>query len=453
MEKVGCLHRTEGNLSRRAFLRVGSLTFLGIGLQQYLEARSLLPTSKGKAQACIMLWLEGGPSQIDMWDPKPNSAFRPISTNVAGIQISELLPRVARHMDKLSIIRSLHTLELNHTEATYYAVTGHRPNPAMEFPSLGSIVGKELGGRNNVPSYVLAPKWERDIATYERPFKAAFLGPEYDPLMLSDPNVCVKPKSGVCPTQRDFEVPDLKLPKGISVERLGHRRSLLNIVDEIYREKVSRAEHAAMDNFTEQALRMILSQSVKEAFDLSNEPEKVKDAYGRNGFGQSVLLARRLVEAGSRFVTAAGYTFNSWDFHSANQEGHRKLVPHLDQALSTLLEDLEQRGLLESTLVVAMGEFGRTPHINPNNGRDHWPHCWSMVLGGGGLQGGQVIGASDSKGAYVEDRMVTIGDVFATVYKALGIDWHKEYMTSIGRPIKIANSIDDTTAQPIKGLI
>jgi len=181
----------------------------------------------------------------------------------------------------------------------------------------------------------------------------------------------------------------------------------------------------------------------------------MKDAYGRNGFGQSVLLARRLVEAGSRFVTAAGYKFNAWDTHGDNDRKHRdELVPVLDQGLSTLLEDLEQRGLLESTLVLAMGEFGRTPHHNPNAGRDHWSTCWSLALGGGGIHGGQVIGGSDERGAYVAaGQKTTIGDLFATVYKAFGIDWQREYMHPIGRPVKIANSVDDHTGQPVPELL
>jgi uncharacterized protein (DUF1501 family) len=200
---------------------------------------------------------------------------------------------------------------------------------------------------------------------------------------------------------------------------------------------------------------MILSPAVRDAFDLSKEPEKLKDAYGRHGFGQSVLLARRLVEAGSRFVTAAGYRFNAWDTHGDNDRRHRDdLVPVLDQVLATLLEDLQQRGLLETTCVLAMGEFGRTPHHNPDAGRDHWSHCWSMALGGGGIRGGQVIGASDERGAYLAaGRRVTIGDLFATVYKAFGIDWHKEYMHPIGRPVKIANSEADHTGEPITELI
>jgi len=411
MKTAGCLTCDEASLRRRDFLRVGSLSLLGINLGQYLRLSRTMaavpgaPAAKAKAQACILLWLEGGPSQMDTWDPKPSSPFRPISTNVAGIQISELLPRVAKRMDKLAIIRTMYTEENNHPQASYYALTGHRPNPAMEFPSFGSIVTKEMGPRNAVPPHVLTPQWDSD-RQYEEYFKAAFLGPEYDPLVVPDPS------------EENFSLPDLSLPKSITLERLEDRRSFLKIVDRCYREKTRVAEQGDGDTFTRQAQSMILSPSVRDAFDLSKESEKMKDAYGRNGFGQSVLLARRLVEAGSRFVTAAGYKFNAWDTHGDNDRKHRdELVPVLDQGLSTLLEDLEQRGLLESTLVLAMGEFGRTPHHNPNAGRDHWSTCWSLALGGGGIHGGQVIVGSDERGAYVAaGQKTTIGDLFATVY-------------------------------------
>ena len=446
MVKSGCLACTPENLRRRDFLRVGSLSLLGISLSKYLEAVALAAKvpgarSKAKAQSCILLWLEGGPCQIDTFDPKPSSAFQPISTNVPGIQISELLPRVARHMDKLSIIRSMQTEEIDHPEATYYALTGHRPNPAMRFPSLGSILARELGPRNNIPPFILYGDHD-DWSGYEQYFRAGFLGTEYDPMGVPDPGGEL------------LKLPDLRLPKNLTLERLQNRRSLLKIVDQVSRQKEEIAEYASLDNYTEQALRMILSPNVKQAFDLSQEPEKTREAYGEHGFGQSALLARRLVEHGCRLVTAAGYQYNEWDSHSDNDKLHRdKLVPPLDQALSALLEDLEQRGMLESTIVLVMGEFGRTPHVNPANGRDHWPHCWSLALGGGGIAGGHVIGASDNRGAYVEDRRVTIGDLFATLYKAFGIDWEKTYMTPVGRPVKIANSIDDEVGVPIRELI
>ncbi len=445
MRKTGCLECNDPILRRRDFLRVGSLSLLGVSLSQLLRLQSALAGVPGmggaKAQACILLWLEGGPSQIDMWDPKPNSSFRPIATNVAGIQVSELLPKVAKRMDKLAIIRSLHTLENNHPQATHYAATGHQPNPAMRFPSLGSIVAKELGPRNNLPPYVLQPDTGNDIFFVDH-FGAAFVGNQYDPMVLPDPS------------RADFEVPDLRLPKSITAERLQDRLSFQKVVERIYRNKVQKAESGGMDVFTEQALKMVLNPSVKDAFDLSRESTKMKEAYGLHGFGQSVLLARRLVEAGSRFVTAAGYKYNEWDTHGDNDKRHRDiLVPPFDQTFSALLDDLHQRGLLESTLVIAMGEFGRGPNVNPGRGRDHWPQCWSVALGGGGIRGGRVVGASDERGGYVADRMVTMGDLFATLYKALGIDWEKTYMTPIGRPVKIANSIGDATGIPIKELI
>jgi hypothetical protein len=395
---------------------------------------------KGKAQACILVWLEGGPSHVDTWDPKPESGFRPVSTNVAGIQVSELLPRVAKHMEKLAIIRSVRTEETNHPQAIHYAATGHRPSPAMRFPSLGSIIAKEMGMRNNVPPHVFEPELQREpqILGY---FKSGFVGSEYDPMVLEDPSA------------KDFDVPDLILPKSITAERISERRAFLHAVDEIYRQKVEIAEHASVDIFTEQALKMVLAPSVKEAFDISKEPEKVRDAYGRNRVGQSLLLARRLVESGSRFVTAAGYKSQEWDTHGDNDKRLRdELVPPFDQAFSALLEDLEQRGLLESTVVIAMGEFGRGPK-NPNHGRDHWPQCWSLVLGGGGIRGGQVIGGSDAQGMYVADRQVTMGDVYATIYKAFGIDWEKTYMSPVGRPVKIANSIEDKAGVPVRELV
>ena len=437
---------------------MGSLSLLGVSLSQYLELASVAAThgaaagnKKATAQACILLWLEGGCSHIDSWDPKPNSGFKPISTNVPGIQISSLFPRIARHMDKLAIIRSMHTEENNHPQGTHYAMTGHRPNPATKFPSLGSIITKELGPRNKVPPYVLIPKpWELDFdVTYADSFHAAFLGAENNPLVLSDPS------------QGDFQVPDLSLPKSLSAGAIEDRRSFLSIVDRRYRQKESHAELARMDTFMQQALSMILSPAVRKAFDLSEESEKTKDRYGRTRVGQSVLLARRLVESGCRFVTAAGYKHGEWDTHGRTDPGSRSnddmlrdvLTPTLDQTLSALLEDLDQRGLLESTVVIVTGEFGRTPYINAAQGRDHWPACWSLLLGGGGIQGGQIVGSSDDRGAQVAERMVTMGDLFATIYKALGIDWTKTYMSPIRRPIYIANSIGDKPGEPIDELI
>jgi hypothetical protein len=427
--------------SRRNFLSVGSLGFLGLTLREYLAAASTARPGKARANAVILFWLEGGPSHIDTWDPKPNSNFKPISTNVPGIQVSELLPRFARKMDKFALVRSMHTRGNDHPQATHYVVTGHEINPAMQFPSLGSIITKELGPRNAVPPHVLVPKWERG-RQYEDYFRASFLGGDYDPMCIPDPS-----KPG-------FEVTDMSLPKSVSQATVESRSAFLNVVDRRYRTLNETVEHANLDAFTAQAWKMILTPAVRDAFDLSGESDEIKERYGKDSVGQSCLLARRLVEAGSRFVTAAGYHGSSWDTHSDNDKGHRdRLCPTLDRSLTALVDDLDERGLLETTLVIAMGEFGRTPVINPNLGRDHWPNCWSLAVTGGGIRTGQVVGATDEKGYNVADRVVTMGDLYATIYKAMGIDWHKEYMSPIGRPIKIANSLDDRTGEPVSELL
>jgi hypothetical protein len=426
--------------SRRDFVRVGSLSLLGIHLANCLRAADASELA-GKAQACILLWLEGGPSHVDTFDPKATSAFKPISTNVAGIQVSELLPQLARRMDKLAIVRSMRTRASDHLQATHYAITGHEPNPGMRFPSLGSIVTKETESRNGIPRYVLVPQWTKD-RQYEDHFRSAFLGSDYDPMCVTDPS------------RDSFQVPDLTLPKSASESLVHSRQEFLAVVDRRYRDLYDRAEHANVDALTARACQILLNPAVRNAFDLSAEPEKLRDQYGRDSVGQSALLARRLIEAGSRFVTVAGYHGGGWDTHASNDVLHRdRLCPTLDRTLSALLDDLAQRGLLETTIVLAMGEFGRTPFMNPARGRDHYPACWSLVLGGGGIKTGQVIGSSDENGAVVTSRPISMGDVYATLYKAFGLDWTKEYMTPIGRPIKIANSLDDMTAVPIQELV
>lgn len=427
---------------RRQFLSAGSLGFLGLSLRGYLQAAAAeAAPAKAKANSVILFWLEGGPSHIDTWDPKVNSNFKPIATSLPGVRVSELLPKFARNMHKFAVVRSMHTRGNDHPQATHYVVTGHEINPAMQFPSFGSIITKELGARNAVPPHVLVPKWDRG-RQYEDYFRASFLGGDYDPMCIPDP------------AKADFQVTDLSLPKSVSMDAVEGRSAFLKAVDRRYRALNETAEHANLDAFTGQALKMISTPAVRDAFDLSKESEKTKERYGKDSIGQSCLLARRLVEAGSRFVTAAGYHGTSWDTHSNNDVSHRdRLCPPLDRTLTALVDDLEERGLLESTLVIAMGEFGRTPVINPNLGRDHWPNCWSLALAGGGIKRGVVVGATDEKGYNVTDRVVTMGDLFATVYQCLGINWKKEYMSPIGRPIKIANSLEDVTGEPVKELL
>ena len=445
-------------MERRDLLRLGGFSLASMGLSSLPEVGGVLTRDTGsqqfgksKAQACILLWLEGGPSQIDTWDPKEQSGFRPIPTNVDGIRISELFPRIAQHMKKLSIIRSMHTPENNHPQATYYAMTGHRPNPAMKFPSLGSIITKELSPQNNIPPYVLIPKpWETDFElSYAQSFNSAFLGPGCNPLILPDPN------------QASFEIPDLTLPRALSLQDIKDRRTFLRIVDRHYRSKQPEIQFSKMESFLDRAIDMIVSPNVQRAFDLSRESEKTRNDYGYTRVGQSVLLARRLIESGCRFALVSGYQHGEWDTHGMtevdrlpNDQTLRDfLAPTLDQTLSALLEDLDQRGLLESTVVIVTGEFGRTPYLNTFEGRDHWPAVWSLMLGGGGIRGGQIIGSSDKRGGHVDDHMITMGDVFATIYQLLGIDWRKTYMSPSGRPVFIANSIADQVGRPIDELV
>ena len=353
MKRIGCQCASEQEWSRRDFVKVGSLGFLGMHLSQSLLLQQAVAARTGnapggKAKSVIVIWLEGGPSQKDTFDPKPSSAFRPISTNVPGIQVSELLPQIAKRMDKLSIIRSMRSFGDDHPQATHYAATGHELNPAMKFPSWGSIVGKELGPTNALPPYVFVPSWDNK-KQYEDYFRSAFLGPDYDPMMIPDPA-----KDG-------FEVADLSLPKSLAPAAMSERMEFQKVIDRMYRSRVESLEHAAMDSFTQKAWEMILAPEVRHAFDLSQESEKTKDTYGRDTVGLSLLLSRRLVESGVRFVTAAGYHGNSWDTHSKNDAGHRdRLCPPLDKSLSTLIDDLVDRGLYDSTVVVAMG--GVRPH-------------------------------------------------------------------------------------------
>ncbi len=452
---------STADLHRRGFLTVGSLGLLGISTTGWLalqRAFSAVQNGNASAQSCILFWLEGGPPQMDTWDPKPNSNFTPIATTVAGTQISELFPKVARLADKLSIIRSVSTKEGNHPQGTYFTMTGHRPNSEIRFPSFASIIAKEKGRRNEMPAYVMANKaYEVEPFSYDPAFQAGFIGAGYNPLVIQDPILygnSAADRPAELPPEAKFRLPDLSLPKSVSREVIEDRLSFLKVVDRQYREHEKLAEFAKMDTFSQQALELVTSPRVKQAFDLSAEPTEQRDAYGRDRIGQSALFARRLVERGCRFVTISPYKTGHWDTHGKNDERMRDtLAPSSDRVISTLITDLENRGMLESTLVLVMGEFGRTPNINAGLGRDHWPNCWSLLLAGGGIQGGRVVGASDEKAANVADRLVSIGDVFATVYKCFGIDWTKTYASPVGRPVYIANGLNDQMGSPITELL
>jgi hypothetical protein len=413
---------------RRAFLKVGSLRVFGLlGYGDFLRLRAQAPAPVKRDISVIHLWLTGGMSQLDTFDPKPDAdsryrgLFKPIATNVPGIRISEHLPLTARHADKFVIIRSMTHRQAAHEAACNMLLSGHEPLATLQLPSMQSVVAKELGQRNELPAAVSIPgatgSWE----------KAGFLGPRYNPFAAGNPN------------QDNYKVQDMDLPMGVDWSRMDHRRSLLNVVDERFRQLDTTGILESMDSYYQTAFQLMHSEKAKEAFRIEAEPEALREKYGRTPFAQGTLLARRLVEAGVRFVTVSR-GFNTWDHHKdifpslANT-----FLPELDRAYSTLLEDLHERGLLDSTLVIMTGEFGRTPEINGMGGRDHWPNAFSLALAGAGISGGRVLGESDERGMFVKDHPVEVSDFVATIYKKLGINPEKEYISNIGRPFKLAD--------------
>lgn len=401
--------------TRRNILGLGGSLFGGLNLPSLLAAGS-----KGPAQNCIIFFLEGGPCQHDSFDPKPDQpsdirgSFKTIPTVVPGVHFSELLPHCAKTFSKFSVVRSVYSKEAIHEKAKQYIFSGARPNNAFKHPVFGSVVAKELGPRNGLPPFVCIPR--KDICA-----DSGFLGPAYDPFITGDP------------ARKDFKVQDLSLPGSLTLEESAARARLLSAMDEDIRQTEKSKTIEGLDYFYQKAFDLVSSSAARKAFNLDEEPDKLRDAYGRNGAGQGALLARRLVESGVRLaaVFQGGY-----DAHTDNDASSKKTFPLFDQAFSALLTDLEDRGLLTSTLVLAIGEFGRTPHINHSSGRDHWPGVFSIAAAGAGIPGGQIIGSSDAQGGAPKDRPISIEDLGATLFKKLGIDYHKEYRTT-GRPVKI----------------
>ena len=400
----------------------------------------------GKARSVILIFNDGAPSHLDLWDPKPDAPseirgqFRPIRTNVSGIHISELLPRMAQRMDKLALIRSVHHGHSSHNGGMHWSTVG-RPykldstliNPSRtDLPCFGTLVGwlaQQNGYGGEVPPYVITPFPHCDSMAYLTPGQfGGCLGARYDPFVLNaDPN------------RAGFKVDGLALPPEMTPERFEGRLGLLRDFAESSRPVLSSVAEE-MKTFDSQAVSILKSGKAAEAFDLSKEPDHVRDRYGRHSWGQSHLLARRLIEAGTRFVTTVNGPSITWDTHKDNfNQLKNRLVPPMEQAYAALLDDLEDRGLLDSTLVVWMGDFGRTPMINADAGRDHWPNCFSVVLAGGGIRGGQVIGRSDAIGAYPVERAVSPADIHATVFAALGYDSrYLTYEAADGRPIRVS---------------
>ncbi len=401
--------------SRRAFLKVGAAAFAGIDLHR------LLATGQGRSEvACIVLFQRGGASQLDTFDPKPEAprdirgSFGTVRSSLPGIHLSELMPRAAGMMKKFALIRSMHSEEAIHERARQYVFSGIRPRNELIHPSYGSVIARERGSQGGLPPFVLIPK-EQLWA------KAGFLGPTYDPFIAGDPN------------QKNYSVKDLTLPLGLGWEEAQSRFKLMSALDREFKRVEGSSLLDGMDQFYQKAFDLIASPAAKKAFDIGQEPQRLRDTYGRTDVGQGALMARRLVEAGVRLVSVF---HNGYDTHTNNDESHRRIVPEFDQAFAALLEDLDQRGMLETTLVLVIGDFGRTPKINFSGGRDHWPGAFSVALAGAGVRGGQVIGKTDARAFGPVDRPVTIEDLGATVYKLLGIDAHKTYLSE-GRPIAI----------------
>ncbi|MBZ2176199.1 MAG: DUF1501 domain-containing protein [Acidobacteria bacterium] len=396
--------------TRREFL------FSGISLPALLAAAG----SGGRAKNCIIYFQEGGACQHDSFDPKPEQPLeirgvhKTIPTAIPGVHFSELLPRCARMADRFTVIRSMYSREAIHEKAKQYIFSGSRPNNAFKHPVIGSVVAKELGPRGGLPAFVCIPR--RDISA-----DAGFLGSAYDPFITGDPG------------RKEFRVQDLALPANVTLEEAAGRANLLRALDEEVRQVERTKLVEGMDSFTQKAFELVSSAEARKAFNLDEEPAALRDRYGRNSTGQGALLARRLVEAGVRLaaVFQGGY-----DAHGNIEKSSNTIFPIFDQAFSALLEDLGQRGLLDSTLVLAIGEFGRTPHINHSAGRDHWPGVFSIAVAGAGIPPGQVIGSSDAQGGAPKERPISIEDLGATVYRKLGIDVHKEYHSN-GRPVKM----------------
>src|SRR5438552_3817201 len=431
-------------LTRRDFLHAGALSGLGLTLPGLLASRARA-AGKDRDVNCVLLVLVGGPSHIDTWDPKPKAPaevrgpFKPASTRVPGTQITEIFPKTAKLADRFSLVRSVyHTATAVHDTGHQMMQTGRLFSGGIEYPHIGSVLTYLKGQRGEVPGYVLLPRpIGRTGGNLPHGHSAGYLGKQYDPFILNaDPN------------DAQFKVPDLLPPEYISTVRAGRRQKMREAVEGALESFERQPQAKQYDDNFELAYRLMSSPKAREAFALDKEPASMRDRYGRTRFGQSCLLARRLIEAGVRFVTVNMFetVFDeiTWDIHGSRPftditEMAKLVAPNFDQAFSTLLEDLEQRGLLATTIVTAMGEFGRTPKINPAGGRDHHPGVWTILMGGGPMKGGRVVGESDELGYRPKSRPVTPGEVAATLYRALGIDPHHELPGPQTRPIPITD--------------
>jgi len=429
-------HKTCDGITRRQALRIGGSGLIGgLSLPWLLEVQAKAATERpAPAQACIFIFLEGGPSHIDMWDLKPDAPaeirgpFRPIATCVPGTRICEHLPRCAAIADKYTIVRSHSHTDNGHNTGYHYVMTGYRadfpdgntrmPNNHL-YPSIGSIVSRELGPRTTLPPYVNMPH----IMAAGGP---GFYGSQHAPFVIE-----------ANPSEADFEVQDLRPLAGIRPERQARRRQLLADVENLERPRMDRGPAQAMSTYCQRARDLMASPEARRAFDLRSEPESVRGGYGYTSLGQCALLARRLVQAGVRFI---GIDHSGWDHHSTIFPSlERDMLPHVDRAFSALVRDLDERGMLSSTLVVMMGEMGRTVRINATAGRDHWSQAQSVIFAGGGVRSGQVIGATDRHALLPVADPVSVADILRTVFQQMGVDTTRTYYTPLGRPVPIVD--------------
>lgn len=429
-------------VTRRNFLQVGA-PLLGLGLANFLrtdaQAAEKKAANKTSKKSIIVFWTHGGMSQQDTYDMKPNAPaeyrgmYQPIKTSVAGTIVGERFSQQAKIMHHLSQVRSVHHENGIHAPSAHWMQTGHfgptLARIAQQRPSFGSVISRSLGARQQqMPSYVAVPKAE--AFGYQR---AHYLGKAYNPFEV-----------GADPNGKDFKVPNLSLPGDLKLSSVNSRRRLLGQFDTLRRDIDKTGVMEGLDTFKAQALEMVAGDHVRDAFDISKEDPSLRDKYGRHQYGQSALLARRLVEAGSRCVTInTGY----WDHHNNIESGLEEHLPPLDRAIAALVEDLVDRKMLDDVLIYCAGEFGRTPLMNGHAGRDHWANCFTVMLAGGGIEGGRIVGASEERGGAVKERLTTPLDVFATIYNRLGIPLDTHYKDSTGRPISIVDS-----GQPIREL-
>jgi uncharacterized protein (DUF1501 family) len=421
------LRRNCAGMSRRDFVRVGALGAFGLSLPGVLssEAQAAAAGTPSKDVNVILIWLDGGPSHIDMFDPKPEAPveirgeFGAIETNVKGVRISDQLPNLAKQMDKYSILR-INSPDSSHGTGNHYFLTGWKFTPAITYPAFGSIFAKEKGFRNGMPPYAIVG----GVGQYTG---GGYLGAVYNPFNVGgDPNT------------DGFSVKDVTPPGGVNMDRVSRRRGVLDLVDQFQRDaELSQRGVQAVNQFYSRAFDLVTSPVAKKAFSIKEEDAKLRDKYGRNSFGQGCLLARRLIEAGTRFVHIQK---NGWDTHTSNFETLKKSrLPELDQGYAALLEDLADRGMLSNTVVICAGEFGRTPKVNSSAGRDHWGPASFATIGGGGIKTGIVVGETDAIAEYTSDRPVKVEDMAETLWKALGINTEMMLESNDGRPVRVAD--------------